>query len=159
PGWPHDKTVASLNMDMIGRSEEVPEGGGSRFNGLKQQTAASNAGSVNILGWSYSPDLSRMVDAANRNIDLRVLRRYDNNRSNLLRRSDQWPFLQRGVPSLFIHTGLHPDYHTQYDRPERIDYAKVERIARLVYQLSWDLANAATRPLYLERRQIPDPEQ
>lgn len=159
PGWPLDQTVASLNMDMIGRSEEVPEGGGSRFNGLKLQTAASNAGSVNLLGWSFSPDLSRMADEANQLIDLRVLRRYDNNRSNLLRRSDQWPFLQRGVPSLFIHTGLHPDYHTQYDRPERIDYAKMERIARFVYQLSWDTANSASRPRFLERRQIPEPEQ
>lgn len=159
PAWPLDKTVASLNMDMIGRSEEVPEGGGSRFNGLKLQAAASNAGSVNILGWSYSPDLSKMVDDANKVIDLRILRRYDNNRSNLLRRSDQWPFLQRGIPSLFIHTGLHPDYHTQYDRPERIDYVKMERIARLVYQLSWDAANAPTRPKFLERRLIPEPEQ
>jgi hypothetical protein len=159
PGWPLEQTVASLNMDMIGRSEEVPEGGGSRFNGLKLQTAASNAGSVNVLGWSFSPDLSRMVDDANKLIDLRILRRYDNNRSNLLRRSDQWPFLQRGVPSLFIHTGLHPDYHTQFDRPERIDYPKMERIARFVYQLSWDTANAATRPQFLERRRIPDPEQ
>jgi hypothetical protein len=108
-------------MDMIGRHEEVPENGGSRFKGLKPQTALSNANSVNIIGYSYSPDLSKMVDDANRGIDLRLLRRYDNNSSNLLRRSDQWPFLQRGVPALFFHTGLHPDYHTMNDRPERID--------------------------------------
>ena len=69
--------------------------------------------------------------------------RYDNNPSNLLRRSDQWPFLQKAVPSLFFHTGLHPDYHTEFDVPERIEYAKLERIARLVHQLSWDLANAS----------------
>lgn len=159
PGWPLEKTVASINMDMIGRSEEVPESLGPRFNGLKAQTAASNSGSVNLLGWSFSPDLSKMADDANKLIDLRLQRRYDNNRSNLLRRSDQWPFLQRGVPSLFVHTGLHPDYHTQFDRPERIDYAKMERIVRFVYQLSWDAANAATRPKYLGRRQIPEPEQ
>lgn len=158
PDWPLEKTVAVLNMDMIGRNEEVPETGGSKFNGLKPQTAQSNAGSVNLLGWSYSPELSRMADAANRKIDLRLLRRYDNNRSNLLRRSDQWPFLQRGVPSLFVHTGLHPDYHTPYDRPERIDYSKMERITRFVYQLSWDLANADGRPRFLSPRTIPPPE-
>ncbi|MCS7023574.1 MAG: M28 family peptidase [Bryobacteraceae bacterium] len=158
PDWPLEKTVAVLNMDMIGRNEEVPETGGSKFNGLKPQTAQSNAGSVNLLGWSYSPELSRMADAANRKIDLRLLRRYDNNRSNLLRRSDQWPFLQRGVPSLFVHTGLHPDYHTPYDRPERIDYSKMERITRFVYQLSWDLANADGRPRFLSPRTILPPE-
>jgi Zn-dependent M28 family amino/carboxypeptidase len=72
--------------------------------------------------------------------------RYDNNESNLLRRSDQWPFLQKGIPSLFFHTGLHPDYHTEFDRPEKIEYEKLERIARLVHQTSWDLASAEERP-------------
>ncbi len=72
--------------------------------------------------------------------------RYDNNRSNLLRRSDQWPFLQNGVPALWFHTGLHPDYHTQYDRPERINYEKMEKIARLVHHVSWVLANQDARP-------------
>jgi Zn-dependent M28 family amino/carboxypeptidase len=153
--WPLEKTVAVLNMDMIGRSEEVPEGGGSRFNGLAIQTAASNANSVNVIGYSYSPDLSAAVDQANRAIDLRLLRRYDNNRSNLLRRSDQWPFLNRGVPALWFHTGLHPDYHTTFDRPEKIDYGKMERVARLVHQLSWDLAQADRRPRMAGKRQLP----
>jgi hypothetical protein len=159
PAWPLDKTVAVLNMDMIGRNEEVPENGGPRFKGLKPQAAASNANSVNIIGYSYSPDLSKVVDEANRGIDLRLLRRYDNNSSNLLRRSDQWPFLQRGVPALFFHTGLHPDYHTMNDRPERIDYKKMERITRLVHQASWALANQTARPRTLENRVIPQDEQ
>ena len=64
----------------------------------------------------------------------------DNNASNLLRRSDQWPFLQRGVPAIWFHSGLHPDYHTANDRPEKINYEKMEKIARLVHQMSWDLA-------------------
>ena len=153
--WPLDKTVATLNMDMIGRSEEVPEYGNRRFNGLAPQTAASNAQNVNILGWSYSPELSKLVDRANHSTDLRLLKRYDNNKSQLLRRSDQWPFLQRRVPALFFHTGLHPDYHTVNDRPERIDYGKMERIARLVHQLSWDLANGDAVPAMPARRTIP----
>ena len=43
---------------------------------------------------------------------------YDNNVSNLIRRSDSWPFIQKGVPAIWFHTGLHPDYHTVFDRPE-----------------------------------------
>ncbi|MBL8175921.1 MAG: M28 family peptidase [Bryobacterales bacterium] len=152
--WPLAKTVAVLNMDMIGRSEEVPPGGGSRFNGLAPQTAAQNANNVNLIGTSYSPDLSKAAGEANL-FDLGLLRRYDNSRSNHLRRSDQWPFLNRGVPALWFHTGLHPDYHTPYDRPERIDYAKMERIARLVHQLSWNLANAPSRPKMAQPRVIP----
>jgi hypothetical protein len=33
-----------------------------------------------------------------------------------------------------------------YDRPEKINYAKMEKIARLVHQTSWDLAQAPGRP-------------
>jgi hypothetical protein len=157
PLWPLEKTVAVLNMDMIGRSEEVPEGGGRRFTGLKPQTAASNANSVHVMGYSFNPELAEMVRQANREIDLTLRMDYDNNRSNLVRRSDQWPFLQRRVPSVFFHTGLHPDYHTTGDRPERIDYPKMERITRLVYQTSWDLATTDKRPAMPQKRQIPEP--
>ena len=146
PLHPLEQTVAVLNMDMIGRSEEVRRGGGRRFRGLEPQTAESNANSVNILGYSYSRTMTEMVRSANRESELDLKMRYDNNPSNLLRRSDQWPFLQTGVPALFFHTGLHPDYHTIYDRPERIEYEKLERIVRLVYQLAWDLADSDVQP-------------
>lgn len=140
-------TIAGvLNMDMIGRNEEVEVGAGARFNGLEVQTAESNSNSVNMMGYARVPELAAVVDAANGAIGLDVKKRYDNNASNLVRRSDQWPFLQRGVPALGFMTGLHPDYHTTYDRPEKINYVKMEKIARLIHQASWDLANSTGRP-------------
>jgi hypothetical protein len=146
PLAPLAKTVAVLNMDMIGRNEEVPEGGDPRFRGLPVQTAESNRNALNILGWSRSADLKTAVEAAAKGFGLELHMRYDNDASNLLRRSDHWPFLQRGVPALWFHTGLHPDYHRSGDRPERINYEKMERIARLVHQLSWSLARDDGRP-------------
>jgi len=104
PSFPLGNTVGVINMDMIGRNEEIPEDGGSRFRG------------------------------------------YDNNIANLLRRSDQWPFLQVGVPAVFFHTGLHPDYHRHTDTPDLINYPKMEKIARLAYVTSWNLANQEGRP-------------
>jgi Zn-dependent M28 family amino/carboxypeptidase len=68
-----------------------------------------------------------------------------------MRRSDHWPFLNRGVPGVWFHTGLHPDYHTPQDRPERINYDKMETIARLIHQMSWDLANQPGRPKLVGR--------
>ena len=146
PLAPLADTVALINMDMIGRNEEVPPRGGRRFRGLPAQTAASNRNAVNLLGYSYSADLRRAADAANAAIGLTLRFRYDHNRSNLLRRSDHWPFLTRGVPALFVHTGLHPDYHTERDRPNKLNYEKMTRIVQLVYQLSWDLAQHDGRP-------------
>lgn len=146
PHFPLESTVAVLNLDMIGRNEEVPEDGGGRFQGLKPQTAASNANAINILGYSRSPELAAAVGTANAATELTLRFRYDNNESNLLRRSDQWPFIQNGVPALFFHTGLHPDYHTPDDDAGRINYEKMTRIVRLAHQASWDLANADGRP-------------
>jgi Zn-dependent M28 family amino/carboxypeptidase len=168
PTVPLANIVAVLNMDMIGRNEEVPApapppapgaagaqpgrgGGGGRFNGLEPQTAESNANALNILGSVRSPDLKRALDAANEGQKLEIRYRYDNNTSQLMRRSDQWPFIQHGVPGVWVFTGLHLDYHTPLDRPERINYVKMEKVARLVYLTSWDLANAPTRPKLLPR--------
>ncbi len=146
--------AAVLNMDMIGRNEEIPVGGGNRFAGLDVQTAESNVNALNLMAFSKVPDITATVERANAGIGLDLKKRYDNNSSNLLRRSDQWPFLQRGVPAMGFITGLHPDYHTQYDRPEKINYVKMEKIARLVHQVSWDIANADARPKPLATRVI-----
>lgn len=146
PLAPLASTAAVLNMDMVGRNEEVPVGGGARFNGFETQTAESNANAVNLMGFSRVPDVTSMIEKANTGIGLELKKRYDNNSSQLLRRSDHWPFLQRGVPAVGFMIGLHPDYHTQYDRPEKINYVKLEKIARLVHQASWDIANSDARP-------------
>lgn len=146
PLVPLQQIVAVLNMDMIGRNEEVPEGGGNRFRGLPPQTAESNNNSVTLLGWSKSPSLTSAIERANEAYGLKLKKEYDNNVSNLIRRSDHWPFIQRGVPGIWFHTGLHPDYHTIYDDPEKINYPKMEKITRLVHQVSWDLAQASERP-------------
>ena len=166
PIAPLDKTVAVLNMDMIGRNEEVPVPdtatpggrGGGRFNGLDPQTADSNNNALNIIGSVRSPDLKAEVEAANEAANkagrLDVRYRYDNNVSQLMRRSDQWPFIQNGVPGIWIFTGLHPDYHTVNDDPDRINYVKMEKILRLVHQMSWTIAQQDARPRLLPRAKM-----
>ena len=145
PLFPLQSTVAKLNLDMIGRHQEVPEDGGGRFRGLEAQSAESNSNATNILGYSRTPDLVSEVQVAN-TFGLELKMRYDNNESNLLRRSDHWPFLQNGVPAVWFHTGLHPDYHRAGDTAERIEYEKMTRIVRLVHQTSWNVAQGDARP-------------
>ena len=154
PLAPLTTIAAVLNMDMIGRNEEIPIGGGGRFAGLDVQTAESNSNALNLMAFSKVPDITALVEKANGGIGLELKKRYDNNSSNLLRRSDQWPFLQRGVPAMGFITGLHPDYHTVYDRPEKINYVKMEKITRLVHQVSWEIANADARPKTPSSRSI-----
>ncbi len=149
PKIPLANTVAVINMDMIGRNQEVPERGGSRFAGLEPQSAESNANAVNILGYTRAPELAAAVQTLNTatGSDSLVLRlRYDNNSSNLLRRSDQWPYIENDVPAIWFHTGLHPDYHTPEDDASKLNYPKMTRIVRLVHSVSWAVANADQRP-------------
>lgn len=148
PPFPLERTAAVFNVDMIGRDQEVPETpapGDARFNGLGAQTAESNANAVNILGYSRAPALAAEVEAANGLTGLTLRLRYDNNPSNLLRRSDQWPYLQNGVPAVWFHTGLHPDYHTAYDDADKLNYEKMTRITRLIHQVVWNVANSDRR--------------
>ncbi len=105
PLRPLKQTVAVLNMDMIGRNEEVPEAGAGRFRGLDAQTSESNNNAVNVIGTTRSASLKEVIERANSGIGLTLRLRYDNNASQLMRRSDHWPFLNRGVPGVWIHSG------------------------------------------------------
>ena len=110
------------------------------------------SGAVNIVGSTHTADLAAAVDKANQNIGLELKRRYDKHVNNTMRRSDHWPFLQNDVPALWIFTGFHPDYHTENDLAEWINYDKLEKIAKLMHQTSWNLANQDSRPKMSNRR-------
>ena len=146
PTFPLDETVAMFQMDMIGRNEEIRDPKSRLFRGLEKQSAEENLNSVNVLGYSRSEDLMQVVTENNRRIGLDLKFRYDNHAQNLLRRSDNWPFLVSGVPAIFFTTGLHPDYHTPQDTPDKINYGKLERIVRLVFLSIWTTANTTTPP-------------
>lgn len=54
----------------------------------------------------------------------------------LFDRSDYGPFRLRKLPYLFFTTGESPAYHTPEDRPETIDYGKLEAACTLVERLA-----------------------
>jgi len=66
----------------------------------------------------------------------------------VLARSSFTPLSQPAVPPSSSTTGLHPDYHTERDQPDTLNYAKMARIVRMVHQLSWNLAQNSGRPIY-----------
>jgi peptidase M28-like protein len=140
------RIVANINLDMIGRGEEVPDPRDARYRGFRKTTAAENANVVHMLGYSYSPDLAELADRANERTKLKIKQEYDRDAQGLIQRSDNWPFLRRSIPAVYFTTGLHPDYHTVDDDVERLDFAKLERIAELAGRLAWLAAeNAAPR--------------
>ncbi|MBI4551691.1 MAG: M28 family peptidase, partial [Candidatus Latescibacteria bacterium] len=145
PRRPLDQTVAMLQMDMIGRNEDHPATPNSDYTEEKDEV---NGNMLNIVGSKFSDDLGRIVREQNRAVGLDLKYRYDFGVQNLNRRSDQYPFLKKGIPAIFYFTGLHPDYHTPRDTPDKINYPKMEKVVRLVYLTAWDVANSETRPRY-----------
>ncbi len=137
---PNRRVVANLNLDMVGRNEEIPDPSDWRFNGLPKTDAASSKNTLHLLGYSYTSDLAAAVMDANVAVGLTIREDYDRGAQNLLRRSDQWPFLERGIPAVFLTTGLHPDYHTPQDDTDRIDFPKLERVAKLAARAAWIVA-------------------
>jgi hypothetical protein len=60
-----------------------------------------------------------------------------------IKRSDHWPFMEKGVPALFFTAGIHADYHKETDDIEKIDFAKEELIGKIAFTI---LSKAANSP-------------
>jgi Zn-dependent M28 family amino/carboxypeptidase len=134
PVVPLSQTVATLNLDMIGRDEEDPNW---------PTPADGNVNMVNVLGTRYNPAVRKIIDSQNKTEGLKLDYKMDRiDPDSLWSRSDHFWFAALHIPQVEFQTGLHPDYHTENDTWQRINYPKLTKIARLVYLSVVDLANS-----------------
>jgi Zn-dependent M28 family amino/carboxypeptidase len=147
PRFPFSQTVAMFQMDMIGRNEDHAA---NKSQQVPEEHASDNVNTLNVLGTAFSPDLKASISRFNSQTNLTLHFRYDFAAEDLMRRSDQWSFLRMGIPAIFFFTGLHPDYHTPRDTPEKINYEKLQKVTRLVYLTAFQIANAPDRPHYVK---------
>jgi Zn-dependent M28 family amino/carboxypeptidase len=140
PILPLDKAVADLNMDMIGRDEDTP---------TWKLAPGQSGNSVNLVGTLYNPDLRRIIERNNQSIGLQLDFKTDtNDPEEWFDRSDQIIFATKSVPMVLFNTGEHPDYHTENDTGDKINYPKMEKIIRLVFLTSVEVANSDNRPRF-----------
>jgi Peptidase family M28 len=132
PTVPLKSIAAVLNGDMIGRNDP--------------NTAA-------LLGAQgphrNSPELVDMALAANAAVTrFTIDSSWDDpqHREGWYYRSDHLPYARAGVPAPFFTTLLHPDYHTPFDNPDRIDIAKLARMTRWMYATGRAVAEADKPP-------------
>ncbi len=134
PAIPLNQTVATLNLDMIGRNEDDANW---------PTPADRNINMVNVLGTRYNPALRQIIDRQNHQEGLKLDYKMDVvDPDSLWSRSDHFWFATRHIPQVEFQTGLHPDYHTQNDTWDRINYPKLTKIVRLVYLSVSELANS-----------------
>jgi S1-C subfamily serine protease len=62
--------------------------------------------------------------------------------------TDSTSFYNAGVPSLAFFTGIHEEYHTPADTPEKIDYEGILKVAQYVQHLTDAVANLESAPKY-----------
>lgn len=75
---------------------------------------------------------------------------------NFYCRSDHYNFARKGVPILFFFNGTHEDYHGRNDEVERIDAEKAARVAKLMFYLGVEVANADERPEWTPGTRVSD---
>jgi S1-C subfamily serine protease len=64
--------------------------------------------------------------------------------------SDHYSFFRRNIPVLMFHTGKHGDYHRPSDDVEKLNLEGIRRIARLMVDVTMDLADKDETPAWRE---------
>jgi Peptidase family M28/PDZ domain len=122
PTVPIERTVAMINLDMVGRLGDRP---------------------LNVGGVGTGSGLKTAVEDAGRQLGTALADREAPGGA-----SDHAPFYSAGVPVLFFHTGAHPDYHRPTDTADKIDADGLARVAAVSARVIEDVAGRA-RPTYV----------
>jgi len=139
PLVPLDKTVADLNMDMIGRIKGVCDS--------TSKTPMTGPNGVFVITGYQSRELVSIAEEVDKTtvLDFDYSLSAKNHPEQLLTRSDHFNFVRKDIPVLFFTTGLHTDYHTPGDVLDKIDFNKMELVSRTMYQIGYNVANRKTR--------------
>jgi Zn-dependent M28 family amino/carboxypeptidase len=136
PIFPLENTVVNLNIDMVGRI------GGDYI-------AKNEANYIYLIGSDkLSTELHNLGEEVNKQGDNLILDyKYnnDNDPNRFYYRSDHYNFAKNNIPIIFYFNGVHEDYHKPTDDVEKINFAKMTKIARLVFNTAWEIANRDKR--------------
>jgi hypothetical protein len=127
PTWPLDRIVANVNIDMIGRAEA--DGTGTKL--LITPSKGHN---------KYS-SIGRTAAQLAKHFEITF-----SSGDQYYTRSDHFNFAQKGVPVVFFCDGEHPDYHQVTDHADKLDYVRMEAIARLAGWTGWVVAESKEKP-------------
>ena len=118
----YPKTAAYLNMDMVGRLGKNP---------------------LNVMATGSSKDWKGIIDSLDKELKIKI-----SPNPNLP--TDSTSFYSGGVPVIALFTGLHDEYHTPDDTPDKIDFNGLNRITHYLENLTSTVANLDAPPTYLK---------
>jgi len=124
PTMPLDKTIAMINLDMVGRaSGRVMVDGLGNAPSVEDDLKAAQSGALKLAALRGGPGAGASDDAS---------------------------FLLRKIPSINFFSGFHSDYHRPSDTWDKIDAAGGAAVADLALALARRLANREQRPEFVE---------
>lgn len=132
PVFPMEKTVACINLDMIGRVNEPRDSVWE-----KSPKLVKDYDGIFTLISDFSANLTQLTDSISHELGLipdKSLPEY------FFRSSDHYHFHSRGVPILNLSTGYHADYHKVTDETSRIRFDKMKRVAELSFWIGYEMA-------------------
>jgi len=135
--------IAQLNIDMIGRSKKAGDDD-------PKDKDLSGENAIYVIGKDMmSSGLGNMVSGVNAGyLNLNYDTRYDDPKdpNRFFFRSDHFNYALNGIPITFWFDGVHVDYHQPGDEPDKIDYQKMEKVARTILITLWELTGVKDRP-------------
>jgi hypothetical protein len=124
PLFPLDKTVAMLNMDMVGRMKDDE---------------------LIIYGTGTAKQFDGLVDRLNEPHGFKIKRE-----AGGFGPSDHSSFYALKIPVLHFFTGLHNDYHRPSDDANKLNVPGIRRVSEMVAEAVTAIAEAEERPKYQE---------
>jgi Zn-dependent M28 family amino/carboxypeptidase len=127
-------TVADVNIDMIGRRDELHK---------------DNNNYVYVIGSDYlSSELYAICENVNQkyiglNLDYKYNDKKDKNR--FYYRSDHYNFAKNGIPSVFFFNGTHADYHKASDEVDKIEFDALTKRTKYAFAVAWEIATREKR--------------
>ncbi len=123
PPFPLEKTVAMVNLDMVGRLRDDK---------------------LTVFGSVTAARFGQLLDEMNPRHGFNLTKS-----EVMVGGSDHLPFQRRKVPAVHFFTGLHEDRHRTSDDWEKLNVPGMRRISAMVTELVVGLANGPQRPEYV----------
>lgn len=134
PVFPAAKTVADLNLEQVGRTDS---------------TTGPQLDNATVTGYDYS-DVTKFLEQAGRATGIKL---YDDKEASdeYFLRSDNEALARLGIPAHTIVVAYDfADYHAVGDEWQKIDYANMAKVDRMIAVAAMNIANSTAVPQWNE---------
>jgi hypothetical protein len=144
PIFPLDKTIAMINLDMVGRLKDykLTIGGIGTASAWKKLVEDKDPKVVEVSGSMSSDGTSSETRSAPRPAFTLQLNEEG------FGPSDHSSFYSKKIPVLFFFTGTHNDYHKPTDTADKINYEGEDRVIYYIKSITESVDENPQRPTY-----------